>query len=130
MRSWRGCNYVTGVTHKAFSYYYYYYYYYYSLQMDLYPVTVALQYTHKITHTLKTIYKHNKVRVVHTLKTQNGNCSLTKNLSRRISINSKYAASPLPAQCSIHLAQLHRHFTRFPHFPNTNLIILTSCTYN
>jgi hypothetical protein len=40
---------------------------------------------HKITHTLKTIhntqnYKHNKVHVLHTLKAQNGNFNLTKNL--------------------------------------------------
>jgi hypothetical protein len=40
---------------------------------------------HKMTHTLKTIhntqnYKHNKVHVPCTLKTQNGNFNLTKNL--------------------------------------------------
>ena len=63
--------------------------------MGLYPVAVV-QYTKKakITHThSKTIhnkqnYKHNKV---HTLKTQNGNFNLTKDLSRRISINNNLA---------------------------------------
>ena len=65
-------------------YYYFYYYYYYSLQMGLYPVAVVLQYkktqNNKHIHTylsLNTIhntqnYKHNKVHVLHTLKTQNG----------------------------------------------------------
>ena len=48
------------------------------------------------THTFKTIhytqnYKHNKVHVLHTFKTQNGNFNLTKNLSRRISINKNLA---------------------------------------
>jgi hypothetical protein len=62
--------------------------YYYSLQMDLYPVAVVLQYTkkkHKLTHSLKTIhktqnYKHNKEYVLHTFKTQTGNLNLTQNL--------------------------------------------------
>jgi hypothetical protein len=63
--------------------------------MGLYPLAVVLQYTqnkHNITHTLKTIhntqnYKHNKLQVLHTLKRGNGAFNLTKNLSRRISIN-------------------------------------------
>jgi hypothetical protein len=62
--------------------------YYYSLQMGWYPVAVVQQYTqkkHKITLThskqyTTQHYKHNKVYVLHTLKTQNGNLSLTKNL--------------------------------------------------
>ena len=53
--------------------------------MGLYPVAVVLQYTHPQkrtgkTHTHTQNYKHNKVHVLHTLKTQNEYLNITKNL--------------------------------------------------
>ena len=52
------------------------------------------KYRHKTIHNTQN-YRHNKGHVLDTLNIQNGNFNLTKNLSKRISINKNLALSLL-----------------------------------